>query len=146
LRLSAFPAGVLVLFCGCISFGEDVNTTDPTPDHVERCRREMHILPGVEIEAEGFILLGSGIDDAIWFKFTTPSAMAEIFDPDVVDPASLADVSDSFAEIEDAPWWDASGRELTGGSYELPGVRFMRVGMAENPEGGTTVFVMWNET
>ncbi len=146
MRYCLITAAVLTVSCGCISFGEDVNTTDPAPEHVERCRLEMHILPEVEIEPEGFFLLGSGIDDAIWFKFTTTSAMTEIFDPLIVDPDSLADVSDRFTGLEDAPWWDAPGRELTGGAYELPGVRFMLIGMEELPHGGTTVFVMWNET
>ncbi|MBN1888771.1 MAG: hypothetical protein JW850_12320 [Thermoflexales bacterium] len=130
---------------GCLDFGQDEETTTPTESQVSRCRAEMYLNPTVNITPLGFKLEGSGIDDAIWFKFETDADdLAQVFDTSVVDLSKFKE-GYSLSELKGVAWWDVGGKNLWGGPVALPHVRYMSVG-AEKIEGGYVVYVMWNET
>lgn len=136
----------VLTFTGCLDFGEDEETTTPTKDQVNRCRSEMYLKPSVKITSLGFKLRGSGIDDAIWFKFKTDSAnLAEIFDVATVDISKFEDDFKFIYEMKELKWWDVESKKLHGGQVSLPNARYMDVG-AEKTEEGYVIYIMWFET
>ncbi|MCP3935210.1 MAG: hypothetical protein GY708_07545 [Actinomycetia bacterium] len=146
---SLLSTGILIcplLLAGCLSFGEDEETTMPDPGQVDRCRAEMYLNPSLTLFPLGYKLEGSGIDDAIWFKFKTrASDPAEIFDTSIVDVTTFKKGFSFLYEMEGVPWWDVADKDFLGGQVALPNVRFMNVGMHETSEG-YIVYIMWHET
>ena len=143
--LGLHPSGSLV-FTGCLDFGEDEQTTTPTKDQLSRCRVEMYLKPSMKITPLGYKLEGSGIDDAIWFKFKTDvSDLKEIFDSKVVDTSKLKDGFAFAHDMDGVKWWDTKGKDFLGGQVELPNARFMNVGIEKNDDG-YLVYIMWHET
>jgi len=137
---------ITISFTGCLDFGNNEETTSPTEVQVERCRAEMYINPSIEITTLGFKLEGSGIDDAIWFKFETNIMdLHQIFDSNIVDTYKFENNYTSLYEVNGLEWWDVKGKKLIGGQVELPNVRFMNVGI-EKKEKGYVVYIMWHET
>lgn len=136
----------VVLSCsGCLEFGNDEETSSPTKKQVDRCRSEMYLNPSMQITPLGYKLEGSGIDDAIWFKFKTDVSEAqEIFDIKVVDTSKFQIGFSFIREMTELRWWDVKNKELLGGQVELPNVRFMNVGIEKNNEG-FVVYIMWHE-
>jgi len=140
-------AGLLIITscAGCLKFGDDEETTSPTSAQVDRCRREMYINPSVELTPLGYKLLGSGIDDAIWFKFPTSSThLTEVFDGKVVDTAKF-ETPFTHIRMKDVKWWDVEGKTLLGAQVSLPNARFMNVGV-QKTDAGFVIYIMWTET
>jgi hypothetical protein len=133
-----------VLFCGCLDFGDDEETNAPTKAQVDACRGRMYLLSSAKIDPLGYKLLGSGIDDAIWFKFRTDaSELSKLFDSDVVDTSGFEEGFE-LREIEKLKWWDVEGKKFFGGEVSLPNVKFMEVGVVKEAEG-YLVYVSWYE-
>ena len=136
---------LILSLAGCLDFGKDEETTSPTKAQVARCRSEMYLNPSMKITPLGFKLEGSGIDDAIWFKFKTNIVeVQEIFDDKVVDTSKFEDNFTFTHEMNELKWWDVKGKKLLGGQVELPNVRFMNVGVEKTNEG-FVVYIMWHE-
>lgn len=134
---------VMVLFSGCLSFGEDVETTEPSPGHISKCRRLMYLQDDLVFQGEGYKIT-HGIDVAIWFKFNTAETSAsEIFIDSIVDIWRFEDSFDLYPH-QDIKWWDVQDKYLYGGVVELPDTKFMSVGMDRNSRG-TTVYIFWHE-
>ncbi|MGC9367788.1 MAG: hypothetical protein ACP5FK_12205 [bacterium] len=132
-----------VLFGGCLSFGEDVETTEPSPGHISKCRRLMYLRDDLEFQGEGYKIT-HGIDVAVWFKFSTAETSAsEIFIDSIVDIWRFEDSFNLYPH-QDIKWWDVKNKYLYGGVVELPQTKFMSVGMDRNPRG-TTVYIFWHE-
>ena len=130
---------------GCLDFGEDEETTTPNKTQINRCVAEMYINPSIKINPLGYKLLGSGIDDSIWFKFNTESTdLSQIFDTTVVDVTKFKENFTFLSQPKDLDWWDVKGKSLLGGQLELPNVRFMNVGIDKTGDG-YTIYIMWNE-
>jgi len=137
---------ITISFTGCLDFGNNEETTSPTEAQVERCRAEMYLNPSMKITPLGFKLEGSGIDDAIWFKFETDiTDLHQIFDSNIVDSYKFENDYTSIYEVNGLDWWDVKEKKLIGGQVELPNVRFMNVGI-EKKEKGYVVYIMWHET
>jgi hypothetical protein len=137
---------IALSFTGCLEFGEDEETRSPTKARVDRCRSEMYLDSSARITPLGYKLLGSGIDDAIWFKFRTESTdLAEIFDSKVVDTSKFNNDFTFSSEMKNVKWWDVKGKKLFGGQVSLPNVRYMNVGVNKTEEG-YVIYVMWHET
>jgi len=138
---------LLAVFCtGCLDFGEDEETTSPTNAQVARCRSEMYLNRSVQLTPLGYKLLGSGIDDAIWFKFKPESTdLTEIFDNTVVDTFEFKSPFTFDHEMKDLQWWDVEGKTLLGGRVSLPNARYMTVGINKTEEG-YVIYIMWHET
>lgn len=105
----------------------------------------MHLNPQAPIQGLGFKLLGSGIDDAIWFKFTSPvSDLKDLFQ----SPVNIQSFAPGFRfdPRSDLPdWWDPDKKALIGGAVELPNGQYMYVGAV--PQGnGFLVYIFWHET
>ncbi len=133
------------MFTGCLDFGKDEETTSPTKAQVSRCRSEMYLNPSMKITPLGFKIEGSGIDDAIWFKFKTDASdVDKIFDSKVVNTSKFKDGFTFIHKMDELKWWDVRGKKLLGGQVELPNVRFMNVGIEKNDEG-YLVYIMWHE-
>ena len=133
------------MFTGCLDFGKNEGTTSPTPDQVNRCRSEMYLNPLMRITLLGFKLEGSGIDDAIWFKFKSGiSDVQKIFDVKVVDTSKFKTGFTFIHEMKELKWWDVKNKELLGGQIELPNVGFMNVGIEKNDDG-YIAYIMWHE-
>ena len=115
---------VVTLSCsGCLEFGNDEETTSPTKEQVDRCRSEMYLNPSMQITPLGYKLEGSGIDDAIWFKFSTDvSEVKELFDIKVVDTSKFQTGFSFIHDMTKLKWWDVKNNELLGGQVELPNV------------------------
>ena len=137
--LTALLLALSLISTGCLAFGIDEETTTPTEAQLSRCRAEMYLNPSMKITPIGYKLEGSGIDDAIWFKFWTDvSGVQEIFDVKVVDTSKFKTGFTFSHEMKELKWWDVENKELLGGQVELPNVRFMNVGIEK------IVKVMWS--
>jgi len=137
LLLSALPSG-------CLDFGKDEEAQIPTAAQVARCRSVMHLNPDLKIGPLGFRLRGSGIDDAIWFKFKSKaSKVAEVFDTAVVDVSEFED-GFTMLPVKGLKWWDVNGKTFLGGEVSLPNVKFMKVGITKTADG-LLVYIMWHE-
>lgn len=134
-----------LLLSGCLSFGSDVETASPSPEQVARCVAEMYINPGVVIRPLGFKLLGSGIDDAIWFKFETTANVQSLFNLKIVDTSGFSESSNQAQDGQGPSWWDLSGKKLLGGQVQLPNARFMNVHI-EKKGDRNIVYILWHET
>ncbi len=119
----------------CLDFGEDLVTTDLTQEQLNSCRTLFHIREDVVIEPVGLKLIGSGIDDAIWFKFE-----ADVSDPLMIFqtayvPSDSLDGQATFYQSEDLPhWWDTRNRIFTGGTVPLNSGSVMTVGYQQEPD------------
>ncbi|NLW83104.1 MAG: hypothetical protein GXY41_01670 [Phycisphaerae bacterium] len=142
---------IIVLFSltaltGCLKFGNDEETNTPTTDQVARCKSEMYLNSSATVIPLGYKLLGSGIDDAIWFKFKIQCTdISEIFDTKIVDITKFKHGFNFFHDMKNLEWWDVSGKDLIGGQVSLPNARCMNVGLLKI-EDGYIVYIMWHET
>lgn len=136
----------LAMLTGCTDFlGTDVTTTQPTQAQLARCRAEMYLQNNLVFQAHGMKLLGSGIDDQKWLKFSCEAAdPAQIFQTDIVDVSLFRD-GIKLSPAKDIPWWDVEGRNLFGGQTALPNARFMNVGI-DATATGSVVYVTWFDT
>ena len=135
----------LISLSGCLDFGEDEETTTPNETQISRCVAEMYLNPSNKITPLGYKLLGSGIDDSIWFKFKTDSTdLSKIFDTTVVDIGKFEDNFTFLSQPKNLDWWDVNGKILLGGQLELPNVRYMNVG-TDKTDDGYTIYIMWHE-
>ncbi|MBN1499249.1 MAG: hypothetical protein JW982_03795 [Spirochaetes bacterium] len=138
----------LVCFFSCtsgfLSFGSDEETISPTPEQVAICRNEMYLNQILPIEPLGYKLLGSGIDDAIWFKFKTEEKnISEYFSKNAVNTDNFKHDFQMFPE--DISWWDVENKKFFGGNAELPNVKFMTIAIEEKTDYNV-VYIMWHET
>ena len=134
-----------VVVTGCLKYGDDVETTSPTEAQVARCRAEMCLNPALNVTPLGFKLEGSGIDDAIWFKFSTDASnVDQIFDMNAVDTAKFKDGFNFAHKMDALTWWDVNSKALLGAQVELPNARFMNVGIVRT-DAGYLVYIMWHE-
>lgn len=142
-KMTVIITSITVLLAGCLSFGDDVQTGEPTADQIRKCRRLMYLRDDLVLQAEGYKIT-HGIDVAIWFKFTTAETSAsEIFIDSIVDIWRFED-SFSLYPQKDMDWWDVKGKNLFGEVVELPNTKFMSVGIERYPRG-STVYIFWNE-
>ena len=135
-----------LLASGCLDFGDDIITDSPTADQLAFCETVMHLNEDLRYEPIGFKIIGSGIDDAVWFSFHTDETdPVSIFDSGFIPVDSLRGDVDMYSP-EDMPlWWDPQGKELAGGVVALDGGRFMTVGIHRKEEGAT-VYIFWCES
>ncbi|MEE3370810.1 MAG: hypothetical protein VX346_15840 [Planctomycetota bacterium] len=136
----------LAMLTGCgLNFGADETTTQPTQSQLARCRAEMYLQTNLVIQAHGMKLLGSGIDDSIWLKFSCDvTDPAQIFQTDIVDVSKFGN-GFKLSPSMDITWWDVEGRNLSGGQVALPKSRFMNVGI-DSTAKNSVVYIMWHET
>lgn len=137
---------VVVIFYGLLSLsllGNDVQTTSPTPDQIERSQDEMYLNKNILIQPLGFKLVESGIDDSAWFKFQTKASITDIFKSEIVDLKLLSKKYSmiSHAEIE---WWNVEGKTLLGGQISLPNNKIMNVGIDHSNGDASVVYIMWH--
>ena len=136
----------LAILTGCgLQFGTDETTTQPTQAQLARCRAEMYLQTNLVFQAHGMKLLGSGIDDAIWLKFS-----CEVTDPAHIFQTNIVVVSNfrngfKQSPSKDIPWWDVKGRNLSGGQVAIPNARYMNVGI-DAAGTNSVVYIMWHET
>ncbi len=137
---------IFLLIAGCLDFGSDTVTENPTSEQLNYCEAIMHIKDDLLYRPLGLKIIGSGIDDAVWFCFQTEETdPAEIFDADFVHPDSLHS-SVSIYTPEDIPlWWNAADEDLFGGVFSFSGGRYMTVGI-DRQENDCTVYIFWNES
>jgi hypothetical protein len=127
---------VLVIFTGCLQFGSEIVTTQPNQEQIQRCKREMFISPGVNIQPEGFKLDASGF-------VAKTNDISQVFLKQHVD-TTLFKPGFNFDWQENISWWDVSKVNLTGGNVDIP-TRGMRVGYKHNNDDTLTVYVLWHE-
>ena len=138
---------IIVICCvsRCLRFGRDEVTTHPTPQQIVKCKKLMYINPVIDIDPIGYKLLGSGIDDAIFFKFRTKAeSIKEIFDSNYVDTSSFSKDFQFIYQDKGLKWWDVTGRKFTGGEISLPNVKYMNVGIQEE-DNEYVVYIFWHE-
>ncbi len=137
---------LLVSLNGCLDFGEDVETEKPNESQVNRCLSEMYLNPSIKMTPLGFKLEGSGIDDAIWFKFKTDETdLSQVFDPKAVDVTKFKENFTFLSQIKGLEWWDVKDKSLLGGQVSLPNARYMNIGI-EKADDGYMIYIMWHET
>jgi hypothetical protein len=137
---------LFVFVSGCLKFGNDEETTNPNSTQLARCRSEMYLNPSMKITPLGYRLEGSGIDDAIWFKFkTNVESLSDIFDKTIVDTAKFIKDYKFLCHKNELQWWDADKKKLIGEQITLPKNRCLNVGI-EKTEDGYLVYIWWFET
>lgn len=131
-------------FTGCLDFGKDEETTSPTKVQINNCISKMYLNPSLKITPLGFKLEGSGIDDAIWFKFKTDVAeVQDIFNSKVVDTSKFKNDFSFIHDMSKVKWWNTKGKKFFGVQVELPNVKYMNVGI-EKVDDGYVVYIMWH--
>ena len=136
---------LVILITGCLKFGDDEETTTPTKAQLEKCRAIMYLNSSINISPVGYRFQGSGMDDAIWFKFKTDAAeIQDIFDSKVVDTSEFKEGFSLNNYINKMKWWDTEGKKFLGGQIALPNVKFMNVGI-EKMDDTYIVYIMWHE-
>ena len=144
-----YPAGLLAIaallsLVGCLKFGSKESTTNPNAQQLAHCRQVLYLSTNLVLEAKGYKFDASGIDAAMWFKFTTDSTdPAGLFQTNVVDTSGFS-TGFALSPSDDIPWWDVKGLDLMGGQVELPGVKFMNVGLLSS-DSNTVVYIFWHE-
>ena len=134
----------LFFLAGCLKFGPDAETVNPTVDQVSQCRRLMYLSPKVRIKPLGFKSV-YGIDNAMWLKFSTDVHYHDqLFSfPDSAEVRQLQYVNDLLPI--NVYWWDVDVKKLDIRSYGLPNGCYMDVGLDEK-ESETVVYIFWHET
>jgi len=137
---------LVVLIAGCLRFGKDEETTSPTKIQIDKCKTVMYLNPSINISPVGYKIIGSGIDDAIWFIFKTDTAeIQDIFDSKVVDTSEFKEgFTFNYDNIWKMKWWKTEGKRFLGGQVELPNVKYMNVGI-EDVDDDFVVYIMWHE-
>ena len=135
----------MTLVSGCLDFGEDTETDNPTQQQLDFCEAVMHLNTQMVYRPFGIKIIGSGIDDAAWMCFFTEETQTEaIFDTSYISPDSLLGTASLYSPEDMPEWWNPSEYKLTGGIIELSDGCFINVGM-NRTSTGTTVFIFWNE-
>jgi len=135
----------LILTTGCLDFGEDIVTTNPTAEQLEFCETVMHLNEELVYEPIGLKILGSGIDDAVWFCFTTQETdISKIFLPEYIPSDSLNKEINIYSPENLPNWWDITDKDLIGGTFEITGGTFISIGIARN-NIGYTIYIFWHE-
>lgn len=144
--VNSFTLLLLVIsMVGCLKFGDDEETTSPTKKQIDKCRAVMYLSPVMKITPVGYKFQGSGMDDAIWFKFKTDAAAIEdIFDSKIVDASEFKEGFKLNCDMTKSKWWNAEGKKFLGGQIALPNVKYMNVGI-EKINDGYVVYIMWHE-
>lgn len=141
-----FAAAFIMVTVGCLDFGDNIETEEPTAEQLAFCEAEMHLNDQLTYCPIGLRIAGSGIDDAAWFAFHTDETCLEnIFDPSFILLDSLPGVVSFYSPGNMPEWWDAHEKELIGGEFSLPVGQFITIGF-EVEEEKTTVYIFWCET
>jgi len=144
-KTAVFVTVLLMVAAGCLDFGEDVETDNPTQQQLDYCEAVMHLNPQMVYNPAGIKLIGSGIDDAAWMCFFTGETQtAAIFDTTYIFPDSLLGNVYLYSPEDMPEWWNPGEYKLTGGRIALSNGCFINVGMNRTSEG-TAVFIFWNE-
>lgn len=137
---------LLLLTAGCLDFGSDTVTENPSPTQLIYCETVMHINEDLAYQPLGLKIIGSGIDDAVWFCFETEETDPSlIFDENFVSPDSLSSGVSIYVPENMPAWWDAKEADLYGGVFSLSAGKHMTVGI-DRKENSSTVYVFWNES
>lgn len=148
MRITIFFSVVffLLLVAGCLDFGENIVTEQPTAEQLAFCQSAMYLNDQLDFEPVGLRIDATGIDAVVWFRFFTEEVTAgRIFDSEFVSPDSLRNTV-SFYSYENMPkWWDADEKVLEGGTVHLNTGRHMTVGI-HREERGSTVYIFWSES
>jgi len=144
--LRILVAFFLLQTTGCLDFGDDIETTDPTAEQLQFCKTVMYLNDELIYEPIGLKILGSGIDDAVWFCFTTKETdISKIFLPEYISPDSLTKAIDIYSPENMPNWWNIMDKNLSGNTIELPGGTFMSIGIEKN-NNGHIVYIFWHQT
>ena len=136
------------LFAGCLQFGEEVSTDNPTQEQVAFCKSTLFLNDDIELTPIGYKLNATGIDDALWFKFSTKTKdPKKIFKEELIDSISFSDDYKFPGAYAKESWWDIKGKKVYGGQVELPsGTNFMEVGIPESDTPGEyIIYIFWFE-
>jgi len=146
MRFQIITLTTALLCIGCLEFGTDVETQSPSEEQLAFCVSAMHLNSSLEYTPVGLKIIGSGIDDAAWFMFTTPETNpAMLFDSCFI-PADSLFGRVSFYSPENMPqWWDAGNRTFSGGSIPIEFGRHITAGYRFE-EDRMVVYIFWNET
>lgn len=121
-------------------------TTELTPQQLQSCITSFHIREEAEIVPLGLKVLGSGIDDAIWFKFETDSPDPSLIFQTEFVPAETLQGETSFFGWEDMPeWWDTRNRVFSGGTVTLEYGSVMSIGFQQEPDR-IICYIFYHET
>ena len=89
----------------------------------------------MNIEPRGLIILGSGIDDAVWFKFeTAPLATDALFDTTCVCHGVPAEQVSFYAGDDFPHWWDTRSRIFPGWTDSTAYGAWITIGYQEEPD------------
>ena len=136
----------LLLTTGCLDFGDDITTTNPTQEQLDFCKAVMYLNEELVYEPIGLKILGSGIDDAVWFCFTTEETdISKIFLSEYISSDSLNKTINIYSPASMPSWWDITDKNLTGNTFELPGGTYISIGLAMN-KNGIIVYIFWHQT
>ena len=94
----------------------------------------------------GFKFEGSGIDDAILFKFRTETLdLSQVFITTVVDVTEFKKNFPLLSHRKNLKWWDVKDKNLFGGQIALPNEKYMNIGI-EKIDSGHIIYIIWHET
>lgn len=145
-KIICFSVFFLLLVAGCLGFGENIETGQPTAEQLAFCQSAMYLNDQLHFEPIGLRIDATGIDAAAWFCFFTEEvAIEKIFDSEFVSPDSLSDPVSFYSNESMPAWWDADEKVLEGGTVSLDGGIYMTVGIFRE-EHGSTVYIFWFES
>ncbi len=137
----------ILLLTGCLKFGDEISTEALTPEQLKYCFSTLCLNEDIKVVPLGYKLNASGIDDAIWFKFkTNTSDYREIFKEELTDAISFKKDYKFSPQNAYETWWNPKDTAMIGGQIELPGLKYMEVGISEsNTPGEYIIYIFWFE-
>jgi len=145
-RIAFFLITFLFVFTGCLDFGNNIETEEPTEEQLAFCQSAMHLSDQLAYEPIGLRIDATGIDAVAWFCFyTEEDAIERIFDSEFVSVDSLRGPVSFYTNESMPKWWDVDEKVFEGGSVSVGGGRRMTVGV-NREEGINTVYIFWCES
>ena len=141
-----FAAAFILITAGCLDFGSNIVTEEPTEEQLAFCQSAMHLSDQLAYVPIGLRIDATGIDAVAWFCFYTEEvAIDKIFDSEFVSTDSLSGPVSFYSNESMPKWWDVDEKVFEGGSISLGGGRQMTVGI-HREEGINTVYIFWCES
>ncbi|MCK5840577.1 MAG: hypothetical protein KAH31_00300 [Candidatus Sabulitectum sp.] len=136
----------LLPVAGCLDFGENIETEEPTAEQLAFCQSAMYLNDQLAYEPIGLRIDATGIDAVAWFCFyTEEEAIERIFDSEFVSADSLSGPVSFYSNESMPAWWDVDEKVFEGGTVSLNGGIHMTVGI-HREERGSTVYIFWCES
>lgn len=122
-------------------------TTSLSSAQVSHVRQLVGVQPNARITPVGLREIPGFLDDSMQFKFVAyVDSMDQIFVHEYVPPSGFRACGTCGLMQSDSPvWWDVTGKQFVGASFEPKPGEHVTIGIVPAPRGAFTVYAKWSE-